>query len=88
MRTMPNCRMPASPYFIPGAILLGDALNMRHPHTAGGMTVALNDVVILRDLLRHYSHHLKDVDALCHHLQSFYSLRKVCGVKSTNRFLF
>ncbi|KAF4581559.1 Squalene epoxidase [Pleurotus pulmonarius] len=36
----------------PGAILLGDAWNMRHPLTGGGMTVALNDVVLLRDILR------------------------------------
>ncbi|KAJ8472461.1 hypothetical protein ONZ45_g16640 [Pleurotus djamor] len=35
----------------PGVILIGDAWNMRHPLTGGGMTVALNDVVILRDLL-------------------------------------
>jgi squalene monooxygenase len=34
-----------------GVILLGDAWNMRHPLTGGGMTVALNDVVILRDQL-------------------------------------
>ncbi|KAF5345161.1 hypothetical protein D9758_009649 [Tetrapyrgos nigripes] len=30
--------------------LLGDAWNMRHPLTGGGMTVAFNDVVVLRDL--------------------------------------
>jgi squalene monooxygenase len=34
-----------------GVILLGDAWNMRHPLTGGGMTVALNDVVILSQLL-------------------------------------
>ena len=34
-----------------GVILLGDAWNMRHPLTGGGMTCAFNDVVILRDLL-------------------------------------
>lgn len=34
-----------------GAFLLGDASNMRHPLTAGGMTVALHDVVLLSDLL-------------------------------------
>ena len=34
-----------------GAILLGDAWNMRHPLTGGGMTVALSDVVILRNIL-------------------------------------
>ncbi|KAG1809636.1 squalene epoxidase-domain-containing protein [Suillus subaureus] len=36
-----------------GAFPLGDSLNMRHPLTVGGMTVALNDVVILSDLLAH-----------------------------------
>ncbi|TFK62151.1 SE-domain-containing protein [Pluteus cervinus] len=30
-----------------GAILIGDAWNMRHPLTGGGMTVALNDAVLL-----------------------------------------
>jgi squalene monooxygenase len=34
-----------------GAILIGDSWNMRHPLTGGGMTVALNDVVMLRKLL-------------------------------------
>lgn len=34
-----------------GAFLLGDSLNMRHPLTAGGMTVAFNDAVILSELL-------------------------------------
>jgi squalene monooxygenase len=34
-----------------GAILLGDSWNMRHPLTGGGMTVALNDVVMLSQLL-------------------------------------
>ena len=30
---------------------VGDSWNMRHPLKGGGMTVALNDVVVLRDLL-------------------------------------
>jgi squalene monooxygenase len=34
-----------------GVILIGDAWNMRHPLTGGGMTVAFNDVVILSELL-------------------------------------
>lgn len=34
-----------------GAILIGDSWNMRHPLTGGGMTVAFNDVVLLRKLL-------------------------------------
>lgn len=32
-------------------MILGDALNMRHPLTGGGMTVALNDVCVIRELL-------------------------------------
>ncbi|KAF8632746.1 hypothetical protein AX17_004767 [Amanita inopinata Kibby_2008] len=34
-----------------GVILLGDAWNMRHPLTSGGMTVALHDVVLLREFV-------------------------------------
>ncbi|KAE9409285.1 squalene epoxidase [Gymnopus androsaceus JB14] len=34
-----------------GVFLIGDAWNMRHPLTGGGMTVAFNDVVIIRDKL-------------------------------------
>nr|KAG5710313.1 hypothetical protein BaRGS_009029 [Batillaria attramentaria] len=37
---------------LPGVLVLGDAFNMRHPLTGGGMSVALNDVVIWRELLR------------------------------------
>lgn len=35
-----------------GVLLLGDAYNMRHPLTGGGMSVALNDVRIWRSLLK------------------------------------
>ncbi|CAN0410435.1 unnamed protein product, partial [Ectocarpus sp. 12 AP-2014] len=41
VKSMPNRAMPASSVHRPGALLLGDALNMRHPLTGGGMTVAL-----------------------------------------------
>ncbi|KAL7273408.1 Squalene epoxidase [Rhizina undulata] len=49
--SMPNSFLPASKNTTPGMILLGDAMNMRHPLTGGGMTVAFNDVVLLKDLL-------------------------------------
>ncbi|KAA8545714.1 hypothetical protein F0562_020835 [Nyssa sinensis] len=52
IRTMPNRSMLAATYPTPGALLLGDAFNMRHPLTGGGMTVVLSDIVVLRDLLR------------------------------------
>ena len=72
---MANRSMPAAPLPTPGALLLGDAFNMRHPLTGGGMTVALSDIVVLRDLLRPL-HDLSDAQALCEYLKSFYSLRK------------
>jgi squalene monooxygenase len=51
LRSMPNSFLPSATNKTPGLVLLGDAMNMRHPLTGGGMTVALNDVVLLRDLL-------------------------------------
>nr|QCU55050.1 squalene epoxidase [Camellia fraterna] len=75
IRTMPNRSMPAAPYPTPGALLMGDAFNMRHPLTGGGMTVALSDIVVLRDLLKPLRD-LNDSTSLCKYLESFYSLRK------------
>ncbi|KAJ3765081.1 squalene epoxidase-domain-containing protein [Lentinula raphanica] len=34
-----------------GVFFVGDAWNMRHPRTGGGMTVAFNDLVLLHDML-------------------------------------
>ncbi|KAL2000156.1 hypothetical protein VTN02DRAFT_3482 [Thermoascus thermophilus] len=51
LRSMPNSFLPPATNRTPGLVILGDALNMRHPLTGGGMTVAFNDVVVLRDLL-------------------------------------
>jgi 2-polyprenyl-6-methoxyphenol hydroxylase-like FAD-dependent oxidoreductase len=52
---MPNSFLPpaeqGSHHQKEGVILLGEAWNMRHPLTGGGMTVALNDVVLLVELL-------------------------------------
>lgn len=52
-RSMPNSYLPArfQGRDAEGVVMLGDAMNMRHPLTGGGMTVALNDVLILTDLL-------------------------------------
>ncbi|XP_004501491.1 squalene monooxygenase SE1-like [Cicer arietinum] len=75
IRTMPNRSMPAAPYPTPGALLMGDAFNMRHPLTGGGMTVALSDIVVLRNLLKPL-HDLTDAPSLCKYLESFYTLRK------------
>ena len=44
---------PSSPPIpLLGALLLGDAFNMRHPLTGGGMTVALSDCKLLCDMLQ------------------------------------
>ncbi|BFG35743.1 hypothetical protein CerSpe_220170 [Prunus speciosa] len=75
IRTMPNRSMPANPQPTPGALLMGDAFNMRHPLTGGGMTVALSDIVVLRDLLKPLRN-LHDPASLCKYLESFYTLRK------------
>ncbi|XP_051124318.1 squalene epoxidase 1-like [Andrographis paniculata] len=75
IRTMPNRSMPAAPHPTPGALLMGDAFNMRHPLTGGGMTVALSDIVVLRNLLRPLRD-LRDAPSLCKYLESFYTLRK------------
>ncbi|KAF7367314.1 SE domain-containing protein [Mycena sanguinolenta] len=55
LRRMPNSYLPTTPQGSaspkPGIILIGDAWNMRHPLTGGGMTVAFNDIVALQPLL-------------------------------------
>jgi squalene monooxygenase len=55
LRRMPNSFLPpieqGSSHSKEGVILVGDSWNMRHPLTGGGMTVALHDAVVLRDLL-------------------------------------
>ena len=38
IRSMQNKLMPAAPLHRPGALLLGDAFNMRHPLTGAGLT--------------------------------------------------
>ncbi|OWZ62386.1 squalene monooxygenase [Cryptococcus neoformans Bt85] len=56
LRSMPNSYLPPSiqglPSNLQGAILVGDAYNMRHPLTGGGMTVAFNDAVLLTEYLK------------------------------------
>lgn len=78
--------MPAAPHPTPGALLMGDAFNMRHPLTGGGMTVALSDIVVLRNLLKPL-HNLHDASSLCKYLESFYTLRKVSLCITINYWL-
>ncbi|CEP62764.1 squalene monooxygenase LALA0_S06e03268g [Lachancea lanzarotensis] len=46
-KSMPNSFLPGRQNNVLGLCVIGDALNMRHPLTGGGMTVGLNDVVLL-----------------------------------------
>jgi len=81
-KTFPNHRLPASPIKKAGAVLLGDALNMRHPLTGGGMTAAFNDVLRLSNNLesvRDFSNGRQLGKAI----QKFYETRHL-GTQTTN----
>lgn len=77
LRSMPNSFLPAAMNKTPGLVILGDALNMRHPLTGGGMTVALNDVVFIRGLLSPEKvPDLTDTDKVLKQLSVFHWQRK------------
>ncbi|CDO96104.1 unnamed protein product [Kluyveromyces dobzhanskii CBS 2104] len=46
-RCMPNSYLPAKQNTVTGLCVIGDALNMRHPLTGGGMAVGLNDAALM-----------------------------------------
>lgn len=50
-KTMPNFKLHPAPVLREGLIAIGDALNIRHPLTGGGMTVAFSDMARLAPLL-------------------------------------
>lgn len=50
-KVMPNHYMPGKPNIGSGAVLLGDALTMRHPLTGGGMTATFTDVLDLGKII-------------------------------------
>ncbi|KAL8553460.1 hypothetical protein ACS0TY_001957 [Phlomoides rotata] len=72
IRTMSIRCMPASPCIVPGALLFGDALNMRHAITRGGMTVALHDVAIIHTLFTSLDIH--DTSAVIKFTHQFYNM--------------
>ncbi|KAF9364735.1 Squalene epoxidase, partial [Mortierella sp. NVP85] len=74
LRSMPNSFLPPSTSSDLGIIVLGDAMNMRHPLTGGGMTVALNDVVYLREFLK--GNVLKDQEVTMVQMELFFWKRK------------
>ena len=74
-RSMPNSHLPASLCSKRGVLLLGDALNMRHPLTGAGMTVALSDVLVWRNLLQSVPH-LTDYDDITLRQKKFLRIRQ------------
>ncbi|XP_064410505.1 squalene monooxygenase isoform X2 [Latimeria chalumnae] len=76
LRTMPASFLPPSTVNKPGVLLLGDAYNMRHPLTGGGMSVVLNDVRIWRSLLENIPDLYND-DAILQAKKKFYWSRKM-----------
>lgn len=86
IRSMPNSWLPPTVNKTAGMILLGDALNMRHPLTGGGMTVALTDVVLLSELLAPSRvPYLNDTKAVLAAMKTFHWRRK--NISSTINIL-
>ena len=76
-RSMPNSFLPPSTQRTPGLILLGDAMNMRHPLTGGGMTVGFSDVLLLSKLLAPQRvPALEDTKAVARQMRTFHWRRK------------
>lgn len=75
MRSVQNKQMSASPVHHNGALIIGDAYNMRHPLTGGGMTVALADCKVLCDMLSIH-HSFQDVTTIHQTTSAFHLHRK------------
>jgi squalene monooxygenase len=71
---MPTYALSPVKCCVPGSVVFGDALNMRHPLTGSGMTVALNDAALLLSLLD--GRNLEDPHVLDQQLKRFYRLRR------------
>lgn len=76
-RSMPNSFLPPTTQKTRGMIILGDAMNMRHPLTGGGMTVAFSDVVTLSKLLSPENvPNLEDTNSVLSAMSEFHWKRK------------
>ncbi|WIA08305.1 hypothetical protein OEZ85_007748 [Tetradesmus obliquus] len=75
IRSMQNKQVSCQPMHQPGALLLGDAFNMRHPLTGGGMTVALSDTRLLCEMLQPLPS-FEDAIATARSTAEFYTKRK------------
>lgn len=77
LRSMPSAWMPSTKQTTPGLIIIGDALNMRHPVTGAGMTVAFKDTVLLANLLNPVDvPNLEDASRVLARMRNFHWRRK------------
>lgn len=72
---MPNHYMAAKPIIRKGAVMLGDALNMRHPLTGGGLTAVFSDIQILSAYLLQMPN-FKNTDLLHEKIEAYYRDRQ------------
>lgn len=78
LHAMPTYSLTGRTLRRPGVVMLGDALNMRHPITGSGMTVALNDVRLLAELLSQVA--LEDPVAVDRCVSGFYRERRALSM--------
>lgn len=84
IKSVKNKQMSARPVNVMGALMLGDAYNMRHPLTGGGMTVALSDCVVINDMLDETFHNSADLGRISQCFREFHDKRKpVSGTINT-----
>jgi squalene monooxygenase len=74
-KTMPNFKLHPAPVLRKGMITIGDALNIRHPLTGGGMTVAFSDMSRLSPLLAEVEDFARQDDVLAAY-RYFFASRK------------
>jgi squalene monooxygenase len=72
--SMPNRVLHARPELVDGVALLGDSLNMRHPLTGGGMTVAFTDVKHLGDKIIGVTN-MNDLQSVTNAVDKYYATR-------------
>lgn len=75
IKTFPTRYVPGVAVDKPGVLILGDAFNLRHPFTAAGMTIILNDIAIIKSLLQKIPD-LYDDEAILKAKKQFYEIRK------------
>jgi len=83
IRSMPCSRLHGKAPTKKGTVLLGDAWNVRHPITGGGMSVALSDVVLLSEVLSKFDT-LDDVQEIDEALRKEFFAKRVSRVAATN----